>query len=393
MSTSSPFTLTFTETARSQRSRATSSCESSTGAFGISNVKYRVGAPPLRPLPLLGIYEPSCNALHAEFGAEFEQKAYEVLAKNEISKREVIILSRVVPGDPRTSTPTIYIIAAWSDNSGHSWQKVVEELKRYVDGRLAGVDRGPLKGMDVCIEMVAEQLTWRKYMAPVPKDASFPKLAADWPAIQTRVSEILGSFQCTASNVITIALFKLGFDSSNVTNPKTVYVSVEYESSQVEWPPVVEKIQRYLDTFSHGLRLHLEHNVMFRWAFPLVSAGLTPEEKEERIEQLGFKELSEYKRRVDLGADIGAAQYIRRIDGRDCSTLMGTLGCYLEIKSLRHPTWTKVALTNYHVVRPAINGYQLGIQPGPEEGRLRSARMAPVEDSGPLGSRSQRVQP
>jgi hypothetical protein len=38
-----------------------------------------------------------------------------------------------------------------------------------------------------------------------------------------------------------IALFKLGFNET-YNNPKTVYVTVDYESPETGWPPIAKDI-------------------------------------------------------------------------------------------------------------------------------------------------------
>ncbi|KAK3364269.1 hypothetical protein B0T25DRAFT_493064 [Lasiosphaeria hispida] len=63
-----------------------------------------------------------------------------------------------------------------------------------------------------------------------------------------------------------------------------------------------------------------------------------------------------------LGEDIGPECYIKLGNSGDENRVpgLGTLGCWIEIKTIREPQWTKYALTNYHVVRPAFDGFQLG---------------------------------
>lgn len=44
----------------------------------------------------------------------------------------------------------------------------------------------------------------------------------------------------------------------------------------------------------------------------------------------------------------------------------GTLGCYIELKLSTESQWKRLALTNYHIVRPLLEGFQLE---GPVDGR------------------------
>jgi hypothetical protein len=40
-----------------------------------------------------------------------------------------------------------------------------------------------------------------------------------------------------------------------------VYVTVDYDSPEAGWPPIVESMRKFVDGFDPDLRVHLEHNV------------------------------------------------------------------------------------------------------------------------------------
>ena len=42
-------------------------------------------------------------------------------------------------------------------------------------------------------------------------------------------------------------------------NPMTVFIAVDYESDETEWPSVVEEIEKYLAEFADGLAVQIEH--------------------------------------------------------------------------------------------------------------------------------------
>ena len=359
---------------RSRRAQASSEDSSdSSRRFSISNVKFRVGAPPLRPLPLKSVWDGPCAALENRFGSKLVDRASQILSENGIIDPEVSLTSRMVPGETWTAQPTIFIVAQWSEQSPNIWERSVRQVKKYANTMLIGYDE--LERLDVCVEMVARELIMPKYLSPIPNDAKFPKLEADWPVIQANVFEILESFLSTASHMTAIALFKLGYNPVYAKNPNTVYISLDYASNETAWPPVVKRIQEYLDGFNHDLHVHIEHNTMDEFAFRLIPSSLNDSEKADKEARFNFANHQKYETQVGLGADIGAARYITREDGQECNALIGTMGCYLEIKSARFPNWKKVALTNYHVVRPAIKGYQLGVQNG------KSSKRDPVENS------------
>ncbi|KAK3945665.1 hypothetical protein QBC46DRAFT_430296 [Diplogelasinospora grovesii] len=138
-----------------------------------------------------------------------------------------------------------------------------------------------------------------------------------------------------------ISLFRLGFDDY-YNNPKTVYVTVGYESAETGWPPVEQKMQAFLDKFHFDLHVHLEHNTIGHSAFPLLPTTLTQAERIHRIRDFNYGVREKYETLVNAGADMSAGCHLTRVDGQPSNPMVGTLGC------------RTVALTNYHVVRPAV---------------------------------------
>ncbi|KAK3357846.1 hypothetical protein B0T25DRAFT_540358 [Lasiosphaeria hispida] len=65
-----------------------------------------------------------------------------------------------------------------------------------------------------------------------------------------------------------------------------------------------------------------------------------------------------YNTMVNAGEDIGTTEYLIKPDGTLSSPAVGTLGCWVQIKK-KGEDWETMALTNYHVVRPALKGFRL----------------------------------
>ncbi|KAK3357845.1 hypothetical protein B0T25DRAFT_451290, partial [Lasiosphaeria hispida] len=243
---------------RSRRQEASDSSDSSTGTFYIANVKFRVVTPP-RPMPLVCCNkDDNCDAIQKRFGSEFEQQAVVILSRNGINDENctVKLTARVVRDDPLDIQPTIFIVGKWETSSARRWQAAVVEIKQYIDSRLQ--ETGDF--IDISVEMVDETLTWPKYISIIPKDDPlFGKLKVDWPKIKDHVFGLLETNVATRGHMTAISLFKLGFDPLFDSNPKTVYVSVGYDSPQIGWYPVATAIQNYLDSLGHNLQLQLEH--------------------------------------------------------------------------------------------------------------------------------------
>jgi hypothetical protein len=245
---------------RARRTEASASSSSSLGPFEMLNVKLRVVTPP-RPLPLDSYDEKAYYYINELFGKEFQEKAAQIASESGIPDVHVTLKARVFRDDPLDTQPAICIVVdEWTADSPHLWQNVVERVKKYIDRRV--VETPEAKNVDISVEMVAEDLVREKYLAPLDKeDATYPYVKEAWPCIKEGIFDILESFSATASHMTAIALFKLG-PGTYFSNPKTVYVSVGYESPETGWPPVVERMQAFLDEFRLGLRAHMEHNIM-----------------------------------------------------------------------------------------------------------------------------------
>ncbi|KEZ41083.1 hypothetical protein SAPIO_CDS7139 [Scedosporium apiospermum] len=284
------------------------------------------------------------SAIYTQFAVEFIEKAEEVLAAYEIEGNddcdvEIDFVTRSVLGLPHTAKPTLTIVAPWEESKKHSWEAVVSAVKSYIDNRLADSTFDDHPGpIDVCVEMMAPELTRRKFLGPVEDNAN---LESDWPAIQDKVYSILESFSQTR-----------GF-----------YVSLDYDADEVSWPPVAREIQAYLDGLEHGLVVHMEHNILKGFAFELL---------EPRNSHRGLLIPDDYKKGVGLGGDISASTYLTRDDQMRCNPILGTLGCYIEVKTRSSSEWVRLGLTNYHVIRPCLEGFKLtaasGTEPFPHGG-------------------------
>ncbi|KAK0724448.1 hypothetical protein B0H67DRAFT_680051 [Lasiosphaeris hirsuta] len=205
-----------------------------------------------------------------------------------------------------------------SSDSSDAGTFLVSNVKfRFVD---AAIRNGYLEDVEIGIEMIAEELT----LANDLTDTFYE----DWQHITEGALDILDSYPATKSRVTSIALFKLGFLTTYEGNPSTVYISVNYESEENHWPPVVGEIQQLLNRYPYKLQVHMEHNTSSELCpllFPLVNRPMTDTKRQ-------IWPAKKYKNLVGLREDIGPECYIK----------------------------TKYALTNYHIVRPAFKGFQLG---------------------------------
>lgn len=212
--------------------------------------------------------------------------------------------------------------------------------------------------------MICSDLIRQKYLSSLDNDDVHGQILTAWPEIKAGVRRILESFPATADCTTCIALFKLGFDDEHTTNPKTVYVSLSHDSSETGWPPILAKIQSFIDGYGLHLHAHMEHNFPSPLAdFPLLlsTTRVTDAQVAEKKAHFNMVLPTRLPTKVNAGADIGACTYVptdRSPPDHLSNPAVGTLGCWLEIK-VHGRGWETVGLTNYHIVRPCLPGYNV----------------------------------
>lgn len=315
--------------------------------------RYRVASPILRPAPLAmrhGLFPPKLQSCVVPIRDATEQ----ILDNHKLTDEditEVSILYRQKPDAPNSSVPTVFIVNPWNEDSLKSWPLAVKEIVAFVDKFLADAECDET----LHVEMIAPERLMPKYLYPAP---SLPGLA--WPELRSAIHQKLDNYQATRAYVTAIGLFRLGFSPSPSFNPITVYVSLEDDSDETQWGAITQHLELYL----HGLGwtsfvVHLEHNVVQRYAFDLNLPAGSFKVTQTKMKTSKHLLKGEYQGRVNLGASIGAAQYLRTGGGSIANPSAGTLGCYIEIRMKGSTTWQKFGLTNYHVMRPCLDGFVL----------------------------------
>ena len=96
---SPPQTLSPPISARSRPTQASSSGSSSRGNFGISNVRFRVGAPPLRPLPLENHDVGSIATIETYTGVNIVDESLRILQTHEVDTINVEFVHLRLPSE------------------------------------------------------------------------------------------------------------------------------------------------------------------------------------------------------------------------------------------------------------------------------------------------------
>ncbi|KAM7196570.1 hypothetical protein V8F33_006069 [Rhypophila sp. PSN 637] len=98
--------------------------------------------------------------------------------------------------------------------------------------------------------------TLRKTIAVLSNDdPDYTAIQEKWSStIRHGIRDILESLPTTNDRVNSIAVFHMGYNITKPTdNAKTVYVAVDYDTPEEEFPAVLDKMQEYLDGFGLGL--------------------------------------------------------------------------------------------------------------------------------------------
>lgn len=158
------------ETARSRRIQHSSSASSKAGEFLVSNVKFRVSAPPARPLPLYPRWnDADCTLISDVFRHDRLQDGVDnILSRHGIEPSEQTeLFFRSLP-DESFGQPTILVVAEWNENSPTVWGRVVKEAKQFVDARVHA--KTELRHLDIAVEMIASELTEGMYVSHIPEE-------------------------------------------------------------------------------------------------------------------------------------------------------------------------------------------------------------------------------
>ncbi|KAF5012975.1 hypothetical protein FDECE_982 [Fusarium decemcellulare] len=317
----------------------------------IQVARYRVASPRLLPGPL-----------ETRYGTYLLPKSMRDCI-NPIIKRSEDILNRlgITEDDTdidiahrekahNTSVITLFIITNWHQDSHEVWTLAVKEM----------VDVLVEYNKTWYVEMIAPERLKANCIGHVP---DLPGLTQAWPTLQSEIHRRLDTYQATRSLVTAISLFSLGFSPDPALNPTTVYISLDDRSDETQWDAISKHLESYLHAKGWtGFAVHMEHNVVEQFAFdlnlPLGSKNLTQWEAAANNHFIQ----GEYQFMANLGASIGASNYLTASDGSLANPCAGTLGCYIEIKIKDSKEWQKFGLTNYHVVRPCLPGFVLDVR-------------------------------
>ncbi|KAL8827795.1 MAG: hypothetical protein Q9191_002969 [Dirinaria sp. TL-2023a] len=328
--------------------------------------RYRVGIPALALLPLEETPLPPDSPARAEF-RELEPHITDILRQKNIDfeEHQTDVAYRTIPGDePSEDDATLIIYADWVDDSGaQSWYDAAHEIKQVL---IRSVHLRSLK-----VEIIGWQLTEPRFVDIV--EASHPLVRA-WPLVNNRIHEILEENPRLNSGWQSIDALRIGYEEAP-SRPVTISITVDYGLNRSDWVREERAIKDMLDSLDQcdlaDVKVEFERgNIDPSMTFPVIK----PTEAGEYNEVIR----EHYPDRVPMGAGFGPDRYLRL--GANGNVVMGptaTIGGYLEIRS-KEGQWKKYAITNYHCVREAIDGYTV------VEDRPGKAKEGPLEEGSEL---------
>ena len=365
---------------RSRRAQNSSS-EDSESDFDIYNVDYRVRTPDLPVLPTVrndpGPFKiPAIDDARQDLiemardrvrraGIELWNPSedpdtrgsseHESSWSTEYDEDRVELVKRHSPSRIYADGITLLIPAVWQgEHSKVVWQDCVKSIKLAANSLLP---HNP-----IAVEMIAPELVKDVHLGCYPEN---PQLHAEWPIVKDMVIDLLEKCSHTKGMMTSIHLFRHGFSRDDAKNPHTIYISFDNECDETSWSIVKSFIRPQLPPGDwEDVKIHMEHGgaeSFGNWEFvePFGAADDLPYPSNLVNDE-------PYETHVSIGASISAAKCIPRWDGSGKGTgKAGSLGCFVEVKTRDSPNkWTKLALTNHHVVRYCFDGIRMSKRPG-----------------------------
>lgn len=328
---------------------------------GYTYEKFRVGGPPLQLLPLhnttLGHADPAAVVLRQllpRIVATMREHQVELDEGEDTygfgSGNNIEFVHRTVNDEtPSLQNLTILIPAIWNEDAPFQWLHVVDELRGLL---VQDVRTRPVK-----VELIGGQHLRQQVLHVVAED---DPIVAAWPTVGPQVLSIITRSVYLQDQWWAVGVRRIGqeqWDGEEGALTTIVSILVNWDVKPAHWVESQTLIKNILDSYN------LDHvDVVFsrgeisRNAFPLQNPSKPPA-SEDRIG-------GEYSEAIGMGSDFGPAKYLQKAPGKTSDGPYGTLGGYLKVTDQRTQEVTRMGLTNYHTIRPAVEGFGLKVGPG-----------------------------
>lgn len=198
-------------------------------------IQYRAGIPALYPLPLdtQDIDGSSASKFRIDQLEENRAAIDRIFQEAAVKVLSMRFAHRFQPGKkPSQVDSRVFVRAKWEENSGLCWflcaQKITSELSK--------------KGLDIGVEIIADDLCVRKYVAVVDREHPFVDI---W---NTKVREQVRNILSASSlrNNFAVNVIRVGFNNDAKSCPITILVSANYNTLPFQWVSPKSKIEKLL---------------------------------------------------------------------------------------------------------------------------------------------------
>lgn len=312
--------------------------------------RWRVGVPGLQQLPLTADEATDHRIASAKI-SQLEERICQLLRDQgvDFDRYGIELVHRAIPDEPKSEDDlTLLIEAKWnSDADAQPWLNAANAIKELLVAFSSATS-------NVKFELWSWQLRTLRTIDVV--EISHPLVAIWKEDIKPRILSILDSTEKLRNGWTSVDVLRMGYffehdlGGTQTPSPVTVSIIVDYELIRKDWITAEDQIRAFLDV--KGLQ---EVQVEFERGDGVF--GLTFDVPAIR-DSKDFSDYIEgdYPERVSMGADFGPEKYFPGSYGEIAAGPVATIGGYIEIRR-NHGDWKKYAITNYHCVREAIDGW------------------------------------
>lgn len=332
--------------------------DSNIGREGCTYERYRVGGPPLQVLPLsnttlehsdpaavvLRQLLPRIKAIMREHGVELDEGEDTYGSSNTIE----FVHRTVNDESPSLHNLTVLIPATWNDRAPYQWLMVVNELRELL---VQDLRTRPVK-----VELIGGHHLRQQVMDVV--EEGHPIVTA-WINVRPQILGIITGSAHLRDQWWAVGVRRIGSQNWDGEGPLSTVVSilVNWDVKPIHWEDSQNLIKNVLRSHDlHDVEVVFSRGEISCNAFPLQ----VPSRRPQSDEIIG----GEYTERIGMGSDFGPAKYFRDSAGQSVHGACGTMGGYLKVTDQRTQKVQCMGLTNYHVIRPAIEGFGFKVGPG-----------------------------
>lgn len=325
---------------------------------GCTYERYRVGGPPLQILPLsnttldhsdpaavvLRQLLPRIKAIMGEHGVELDEGEDTYGSSNTIE----FVHRTLNDESPSLQNLTVLIPATWNDRAPFQWLHVVNALR--------GLLVQEVRTRSVKVEIIGGEHLRQQVMDVV--EEGHPIVAA-WNDVQPQILGIITRSVHLRDQWWAIGVRRIGsrnWDGEGLLFT-VVSILVNWDVKPVHWEDSQNLIKNVLQSHDlHDVDVVFSRGEVSCNAFPLQVPSRPPYSDEI----IG----GDYQERIKMGSDCGPAKYFRNAEGQPVHGACATMGGYLKMTDQRTLEVKCMGLTNYHVIRPAIEGFGFKAGPG-----------------------------